>query len=110
VAIKSVVNIPARTNLNVLYPEFDVCLKSDAVIFNSAYVKIESYTGNKMVNYTIGIYKSREEINMIFAETYTVELDISSNAQSIQKQIYNDLKSKDQYKNAIDVLEEGQAV
>lgn len=109
-ALMKTIEIPARTNLKAIYPQFEVCMKSDKETLQNAYIKIEGFSGNKTIDYKIGVYTERGSTELIFTESYTLELNIEDNAPSIQKQIYSDLKNHEKYQEAHDVLEDGQTV
>jgi hypothetical protein len=77
-------------------------------VFNTAYFQITDFSGLKDVIIHVTVFDSAEKNNVIDQLPYTFSLDVRDTAKNILKQGYEYLKTLDEYKEAIDVLEEGQ--
>jgi len=83
------------------------------ITLNDAYIKIGALIEeNNKCNYTVYISKNRTESdNKNYADTiYGFGCPIEYNTVDFRKQCYDDLKSREQFIGAIDILEIGQTL
>lgn len=79
------------------------------ILFESCYAQILDYAGNKdTANISVVIYDNSNKENIIDKIPYTFKLDTSDVAVNIIKQGYEYLKTLEEYKDAVDLLDEGQ--
>ncbi|WP_257063424.1 hypothetical protein [Priestia megaterium] len=77
--------------------------------FDMAYHEISSYSGTKeKTDFIMSVYDNSEKTNLIDQKSYSFSPDIQEGAANIITQAYNYLKTMDEYKDAVDVLEQGQ--
>lgn len=109
-ALQQNINIPVGINLNFKYTDFNYCTKNIAEQLENAYIRIDNLGGNKnKITLDIGIYTQKDGIKIMSdnQEFMPSVFDISTN---FIKQGYEYLKTIDKYKNAVDLLDEGQSV
>lgn len=79
------------------------------ILFEECYLQILDYSGDKnTANISVVIYESVNKENIIDNIPYTFKLNTSDTAVNIIKQGYEYLKTLDEYKDAVDLLDEGQ--
>lgn len=89
-------------------------MPESGVILSASYAKVINITGDKNgLNFTVIYYNSqndrRENKDWVVSDYFTSFVpDTSDAAIRWDKQIYRYLKSTDQFKNAVDVLEADQ--
>jgi hypothetical protein len=107
-ALQQTVNIPIGVNLNFKYPDFDICTKEQEETQQNCYIKIDNLNGNKENLYLeVRIYDKKGG-NLIFTKNYNFVPSIVDNSKNFIKQGYEYLKTLDEFKDAIDLLDEGQ--
>ncbi|MCO7177008.1 hypothetical protein ACFP7A_01170 [Sporolactobacillus kofuensis] len=80
------------------------------ITFEQAYHQIDSINGNKeTLNIVVFVYSDSMKENFIKQKTYSFVPSISDQSANFYKQGYEYLKTVDDYSDAIDILEEGQA-
>ena len=80
------------------------------LVVNNAYIKIINNVGDKnSQNINVGIFNIKNGI-LLQVKNYIFAPNISENSSNFIKQGYEYLKTLDEYKNAIDLLDEGQTV
>lgn len=81
------------------------------IVFENAYHAISDISGNKSnIIFWISVYEDSTRNSRIRNKDYSFTPDVAENAPNIYKQIYEYLKTTDEYSDAVDVLEEGQNV
>lgn len=81
--------------------------------FNIAnvYCKIDSFTGDKdLITINVGYYKDSTKAVKINNKTYSFVPNIQDTSGNFIKQGYEYLKTLDEFKDAVDLLDEGQTV
>jgi len=108
-ALQKDIIISANTNLSGVYTDFNYCTKNKEITLPKAYIKIDGLNGTKeLINLSIGIYTSKDG-NKIVSYNQAFKPDITDAAKNFIKQGYEYLKTLDEYKDAMDLLDEGQA-
>lgn len=84
-------------------------IKSDSTFsITNAYIKIINQHGNKeKIQLDIGIFDKKDG-NLLIPEYYEFIPDISETSKNFIKQGYEYLKTLDKFKDATDLLDEGQ--
>jgi hypothetical protein len=81
------------------------------ILFEKAYVEITFISGDKYnLDIYVTIYNNQSKQDVLDKTSYRFSLDITDNGLNPYKQGYNYMKTLEEYKDAIDVLEEGQTV
>lgn len=79
------------------------------LIFNNAYIQIVFLSGSKNgLKISVNMYDSKNKENIIHKEDYTFIPSVSDDSKNFIKQGYEFLKTLDEYKDALDVLEDDQ--
>ena len=109
-ALQKNINLPAGTNLSFKYTDYTMCTKNIKETLENAYIKIDNITGSKSnIIISIAIYNFKNG-TVILRKSYNFVPDISENAKNFIKQGYEYLKTLDEYKDAINLLDEGQTI
>lgn len=107
-ALRKNINIPIGTNLSFKYTDFAVCIKNAEELLENAYIKITNQTGNKeKVLLDVGIYDKKDGV-CVLTKYYDFVPIVSDSSANFIKQGYEYLKTLDEYKDAVDLLDEGQ--
>ncbi|MEY8763327.1 MULTISPECIES: hypothetical protein [Clostridium] len=84
-------------------------IRSEDKQLDNCYIKIDDYKGDKTsINVTVGIYKDKTLTQKYNQKQYTFTPDISDLSKNFIKQGYEYLKTLDEYKDAVDLLDQGQ--
>ena len=79
------------------------------ITFENAYIKITNISGNKELEIlTVSIYSDNTQNNLIEIKEYNFIPNVENSAPNFIKQGYEYLKTLDEYKDVIDLLDEGQ--
>lgn len=89
-------------------------LLKNGLIAPTTYIIVDYLNGTQnTINFNVNTFiskKAKEEHSQpIEFQTFQFESDTTDSALNIFKQAYEHLKSLDQYKNAMDILEDGQS-
>ena len=102
------ITLPSGTNLSFKYTDFVSCFKSKEEVLESSYIKIDVVTSNKeLCSIDVGIYDSKNGTRLIIKQ-YNFIPNIKDGCDNFIKQGYDYLKTLDEYKDATDLLDEGQ--
>lgn len=76
---------------------------------NSAYLKIDSLSGNKnSMDINLGVYANKDSNESLEQRFYNFAPSVADTAPNTFKQGYEYLKTLDEYKDAVDLLDEEQ--
>lgn len=79
------------------------------LVFSDAYIEIVSLTGTKnKIRINVNTYDTNSKENLIKMEEYSFTPSIEDGSENFIKQGYEFLKTLEEFKGAIDILEEGQ--
>lgn len=79
------------------------------ITFENVYIKITNISGNKkLVILTVSIYSDNTQNNLIEMKEYNFIPNVENDAPNFIRQGYEYLKTLDEYKDVIDLLDEGQ--
>ncbi|AVK50679.1 hypothetical protein AXY43_23150 [Clostridium sp. MF28] len=112
-----------NVDVNIYYNSYDdninVLTKIDSsvisvitkiVTVNSAYIKILNQNGDKNnLVLNVGIYDKKDG-TLLKQECYSFIPDVSSTSKNFIQQGYEYLKTLEEYKDVVDLLDEGQTV
>ena len=81
----------------------------DSLMFTDTYIKINKIDGNKQnLKIIVNIYTNSDCVILLDAKEYNFTPSIADNSVNFLKQGYDYLKTLDEYKDTIDLLDEGQ--
>jgi hypothetical protein len=81
------------------------------IIISNAYFRIDNLNGNKNgINIILGIYSNKDSSKAIETKLYTFVPNVLDNSKNFIKQGYEYLKTLDEFKDAVDLLDEGQTL
>jgi hypothetical protein len=105
-ALQKNIIIPSGEDLSTIYTEFMHCTKSQDESLTNGYIKIENLNGDKDgINIRVGFKKDKNSQAIFYRNFSFVP---SENNFNYLQQGYEYLKTLDEFKDAIDLLDEGQ--
>jgi hypothetical protein len=112
-----------KIDINIYYSNFEPVINAltqiDSTISNqlsktisidNAYIKIIGLQGNKTdINLTVGIYDKKDG-NLLKSSCHSFTPNVSDTAKNFIQQGYEYIKTLDEYKDAVDLLDDGQTI